>query len=269
VTRPAAAGLCAALLVLPGPATGRIPLLQSEHAKSVRELAVDLGATDPVARAKAACALRDFGDEAADAIAPLTRLLADGSPVEGSVCARRWSRGGSEDLTSPGELAASALAAIGSRAFTPVLSALTHDAWIARRNAAWTLGALDDARAVPALVGALRDREAQVRSQAAWALGAIDEREAVPSLIAALADHDVKVRRQTAWALGAIDDSRAVDPLVNVLADQSADVREQAAWALGAIGDSRATGGLVAALKDASAGVRRQAAWALGVIGDK
>ena len=264
--RAATIGFCSALAVLPTTSGGRLSLVHQD-VRSARELAGDLSAADPVVRARAACNLRELGDGAADAIAPLIKLLADGSPVEGSVCGRRWSRGGPNDLTSPGELAASALAAIGSRALNGLLGALKHDAWIARRNAAWTLGALDDNRAVPALVEALRDREGQVRAQAAWALGALDDRTGVPGLIAALTDADVKVRKQTAWALGAIDDSRAVEPLVGVLTDESPDVREQAAWALGAIGDSRAVSGLVVALKDSSAGVRRQAAWAIGVIG--
>jgi HEAT repeat protein len=235
--------------------------------RTARELIQDLAAVDPAVRARAACGLRELGDRAEDGMAQLVALLPDGSPVDGRVCTRRWSHGGQNDVTTPGELAASALASIGSQAFQPVLAVLKSDSWIARRNAAWTLGAMDDYRAVTALVAATRDREPQVREQAAWALGAIDDREASPALIAVLRDPDPRVRRQAAWALGALDDIRAVDPLVTALADESADVREQAAWALGALGDSRALNGLVSALKDTSAGVRRQAAWAIGAIG--
>ena len=60
-----------------------------------------------------------------------------------------------------------------------------QDAWIGRRNSAWALGALDDSRAVSALIDALRDSEAPVREQVAWALGAIDNPQAVPALVAA------------------------------------------------------------------------------------
>jgi HEAT repeat protein len=235
--------------------------------RTARELIQDLGAVDPAVRARAACGLRDLGDRAEDAMSQLIALLSDGSPVDGRVCARRWSHGGPNDVTTPGELAAAAVASIGSPAFQPVLSALKSDSWIARRNAAWILGAMDDYRAVTPLVAATRDREPQVREQAAWALGAIDDRDASPALITVLKDPDQRVRRQAAWALGAIDDPRAVDPLVTALGDESADVREQAAWALGALGDSRALNSLVSALKDTSAGVRRQAAWAIGAIG--
>jgi HEAT repeat protein len=242
------------------------PQRRPEQANA-RALIADLDAADPVARAKAACGLRDLGDAAADAVVQLTKLLADGSPVDARVCGRRWWRGGAEDVTTPGEQAASALASVGSSAIPALLGALKHDAWIARRNAAWALGAIDDRRAVDPLIQTLRDREPAVREQAAWALGAIDDNAAVQPLVGSLKDDDYRVRKQSAWALGAIDDSRAVDPLVVALADQQADVREQAAWALGALGDSRALNGLIGALKDTSPGVRRQAAWALGTIG--
>src|SRR6185503_3704320 len=117
-------------------------------------------------------------------------------PIESSVCGRRWWRGEANDLTSPGEQAAAALVAIGTRAFQPVLSALGSTTWAARRNAAWALGALDDQRAVSALVAALKDREPGVREQVAWALGAIDDADAVPALVGALKDSDPRVRRQ-------------------------------------------------------------------------
>lgn len=236
--------------------------------QEVRELIGRLGNADPVVRANAACGLRELGDRSAEAIAPLVAMLGDGAPVDAAVCERHWWRNGQPDLTSPGEQAAAALASIGSRAFQPVLAAITSDAWIARRNAAWTLGAIDDPRAVPALSNALKDREPQVRRESAWALGAIDSREAVPALIAALKDSDAEVRSQAAWALGAIDDSRAVESLVAALGDSAPSVRSQSAWALGAIDSRDAVPGLIKALKDTEQKVRRQAAWALGAIDD-
>ena len=202
---------------------------------SVKDLIQSLSSDDAATRARAACELKDEGDAAADAIGLLVRLLGDASPVERTVCRQHWWRN-SDLLTTPGEQAAAALVSIGSRAFDPVLAALQNPQWVARRNAAWALGAFDDARALKPLLGALGDREPDVRAQAAWALGALDEGAAMDRLAAVLKDEDPRVRRQ-------------------------------AAWALGAIGDSRATTGLIVALKDADAGVRRQAAWALGAIG--
>ena len=252
------------------PAIGSLVLMlavvPAQQHRGVPELTAALGSADPVARAKAACELRDHGDDAATAIEQLAALLADGSPVDQSVCSRRWWRGDNDHGTNPGEQAAAALVSIGSRTYPALDRALRSTAWIARRNAAWALGALDDPRAVRGLIDTLRDREASVREQAAWALGVIDQREAAEPLIGALKDTDARVRRQAAWALGVLDEARAARPLIDALRDQDAPVREQAAWALGVIDRQEAVTPLIAALKDEDARVRRQAAWALGVI---
>lgn len=205
------------------------------QSRNITDMVSALSSDDPSTRATAACELKREGDAAVVAVGPLVRTLADAAPVDRTVCRENWWRN-SETLTTPGEQAAAALVSIGSRAIEPLLAAIQQPQWVTRRNAAWALGALDDARAVKALINALRDREADVRAQAAW-------------------------------ALGAIDDAAAMDPLTAALKDDDARVRRQAAWALGVIGDSRATAGLIVALKDTDAGVRRQAAWALGAIG--
>ena len=203
---------------------------------AVRDLVGQLSSTDAAARTRAACDLREREDAAAPAIDALIGLLADDTPVPQTVCGdRRWRRG-LEIPTSPGEKAAAALAAIGSRSLDPLLKATKHPSGFARKNAAWALGALDDSRAVTALVAALKDTDAGVREQAAWALGAIGDRGGVPGLIEALKDPDADVREQAAWALGAIGDNRAIDPLLPLLKDSNVQVRRQAAWAVGAIG---------------------------------
>src|SRR5688572_9961535 len=171
---------------------------------AVTELTRELAATDAVTRARAACQLREAGDEAAPAMDALLTLLADTAPVPQSACGDRWRRGFHERLTTPGEQAASALVAIGTRSFDPLLRSLKHSAWSARRNAAWALGAMDDERAVKALIDALKDPEPQVREQAAWALGAIGDHRAMDPLLPLLKDADVRVRRQAAWAIGVV-----------------------------------------------------------------
>jgi HEAT repeat protein len=233
---------------------------------TIQELAAQLTSSDPAARARAACDLRERADDAAAAIDALIALLPDAAPLERSVCGQNWWRWNPENRTTPGEQAASALVAIGGRAFDPLVRTLGHQAWFARRNAAWALGALDDIRAVGVLIPLLTDTQAAVREQTAWALGALDDRSAVPALIAGLKDVDARVRRQAAWAAGALDDRRAVDQLIVVLRDTDRTVREQAAWALGAIGDSRSVDPLLPLLKDPEPAVRRQAAWAIGVL---
>ena len=234
---------------------------------SVTAAAAGLTSADPSARTRAACDLRELGRDAASAMPALLDLLGDGSPVDPAVCGRRTWRGRGDDVTTPGEQAASALVAIGTPAYQPLTRALGAAVWIARGNAAWALGALGNRGAVPMLTKTLGDNEPAVRRKGAWAIGALDGSEAVPALIEALKDPDAGVREQVAWALGAIGDRRAVDGLMATLTDAAAGVRKQAAWALGAIGDSRATPALAKALKDESAEVRKQAAWALGAIG--
>lgn len=241
----------------------------AQASPSVPDLVAALATSDPAGRAEAACALRELGDRAAPAIAALAALLADPSPVESRVCGERGWRGAGQHTTSPGELAAAALVSIGSRAYQALEDAAQAPAWVARRNAVWGLGALDDRRALSTLVAALRDREPPVREQAAWALGALDARDAVEPLLMALGDANAGVRQRAAWALGAIDDRRAAPGLIAALRDSDPAVREQAAWALGAIDAREAVRPLVSVLEDAVPGVRRQAAWALGAIGDR
>src|SRR5262245_27368495 len=202
-----AGAVALAMLVPAGSAT--LPTLLDQN-QDARQLIAELRANDAVARTRAACGLRELGDAAGEAIDPLVALLDDASPVEPTVCERRWWRGSDNDQTTPGEQAASALVAIGSCAVPAVLAALQRPSWVARRNAAWALGALDDSRAVKPLIDVIRDREPQVREQAAWALGALDDPSAVTALVAALKDENPRVRKQSAWALGAIDDPRAV-----------------------------------------------------------
>jgi HEAT repeat protein len=245
-------------------ATTEITAMRPQH--TIQELSGQLTASDPAVRARAACDLRERGDNAGAAIDALIALLPDAAPLERSVCGQNWWRWNPESRTTPGEQAASALVAIGSRALDPLMKTLRHPSWVARRNAAWALGALDDVRAVQPLMPLMKDSEAPVREQTAWALGALDDRLALPAIITGLKDSDPRVRRQSAWAAGTIDDRRAVDQLIVILHDSDRSVREQAAWALGVIGDGRAVEPLLPLLKDQEPAVRRQAAWAIGVL---
>lgn len=256
---------------VPGTALSTILLVSASFLApdDLNALVARLRAAEPSQRVTAACELQRLGSAAKPAIPALIERLADASPVDPKVCRedRTWWKTNVDQRTTPGEEAAAALVAIGTASFQPLINAARDLQWVARRNAVWALGALDDERAVSTVLTALKDTEPPVRATAAWALGAMDAEEAVTALVGALKDEDAGVREQAAWALGAIGDRRAVDGLVGALKDSDASVRSQAAWALGAIGDSRATSGLAAALKDSNAKVRRQAAWALGAIG--
>ena len=212
-------------------------LLAFAAQKDATAAAAGLGSADPAQRTQAACELRAFGSQASPFIPRLVAMLDDASPVDSAVCGERtWRFRGAQSSTSPGEQAASTLVAIGSPSQPVLLRALAGPAWVARKNAAWALGALDSSEAVPALIEALKDTDAGVREQVAWALGSIGDRRAVDGLVGALADSAPGVRKQAAWALGSIGDKRAVQGLMRALKDADAGVRKQAAWALGSIG---------------------------------
>jgi HEAT repeat protein len=249
--------------------TSAVELIAFVAGQDAADLAVRLRDADPRTRTIAACDLQRMGTASRAAIAALIERLSDASPVDPKVCGEDrhyWSKD-IEPQTSPGEEAAAALVAIGTESLPSLVTATRSPQWVARRNAVWALGALDDSRGVQSALTALADREPPVRRVAAWALGALDADVAVNALIDTLTDSDASVRKQVAWALGAIRDNRAVDSLIKALRDQDEDVRMQAAWALGAIRDRRASDALAAALKDSSPKVRRQAAWALGTMG--
>ena len=56
----------------------------------------------------------------------------------------------------------------------------------------------------PAAFRALADASSAVRRQAAWALGAIGDARAVQGLLPSLKDPDSGVRKQAAWAIGVL-----------------------------------------------------------------
>ena len=119
-----------------------------------------------------------------------------------------------------------------------------------RQQAAFALGQLRSAEAVPALSAALKDSDDDVREQALFALSQIRDASAVPAITAALTDKADNVREQAAFALSQLGDSKAVPALVAALKDKEPSVRQQAAFALSQIGDESALEGLTAALKD-------------------
>ncbi|ABQ90126.1 HEAT repeat domain-containing protein [Roseiflexus sp. RS-1] len=137
-----------------------------------------------------------------------------------------------------------------------------------RESAVEALGRIGDAEAVPGLLEALHDADADVRWAAAAALERIGDAAAVPGLLEALHDADADVRWAAAAALERIGDAAAVPGLLAALRDANAGVRRAAAEMLGQIGDAAAVPGLLHALRDAEARVRKAAAKALGQIGD-
>ena len=90
-----------------------------------------------------------------------------------------------------------------------------------------------------AIMALLVHKNHHVASSAAYALGEIRDAEAVPALIAALKSECNHMRRIAAHALGKIGDRRAVMPLIEVLRDgkQPHSVQASVIMSLGKIGD--------------------------------
>ena len=79
---------------------GVTPASFCAQARDVAELVRQLSASDPAARARASCGLRDLGDAAFDALQPLIGLLADAAPVDASICHTGSWHGNANDLTT-------------------------------------------------------------------------------------------------------------------------------------------------------------------------
>ena len=128
-----------------------------------------------------------------------------------------------------------------------------------RAAAAESLGKLEDARAVPGLITALSDREAKVRAAAAQSLAKFTDPRALGSLSALLADQETEVRKQALDALTEYETGVPVAGIVRLLADPDADLRHNAAHAVGHFGDRSAGAALAPLVKDPSPDVRQAA----------
>ncbi len=104
--------------------------------------------------------------------------------------------------------------------FEPLLEWLKAEEDWKRREGAWTLGLVNEKRAVAPLIFALNDKHKMVREYAAWSLGRIGDEEAVDSLIIALTDSNKLVRKNAAWSLGEIGDTKAIEPLKTQLSKE-------------------------------------------------
>ena len=165
--------------------------------------------------------------------------------------------------------AAYALGVIGdAQAIPPLIDALKDEDSRVRIRAAYALGRIGDAQAIPPLIDALKDENSRVRWSAADALGGIGDAQAIPPLIDALKDKDFSVRSSAVYALGVIGDAQDIPPLIDALKDENYSVRIRAAYALGRIGDAQAIPPLIDALKDENYSVRIRAAYAYRRIGD-
>lgn len=122
----------------------------------------------------------------------------------------------------------------------------------------------DDDSAIPALVDAMDDLDAQVREQAAIGLAVRSSPDVLEPLLRAIRDPDAQVREKAAIGLSLRRDPRVIDALLIAIADEDAQVREKVAIALGTSGDPRAVSALKTAIADRDGQVREKAA--LGLV---
>jgi len=102
---------------------------------------------------------------------------------------------------------------VNDQQFETILEMLTGDVLQEKWGAAVALGEIKDAKAVPALLEALKDEDKDVNELAAWALENIGK-PAVPALIKALKDENPKVRFRAAWVLGSMREIMALPDLI-------------------------------------------------------
>ncbi len=207
-------------------------------------------------RQAAATALGQLGPEAKVAVSGLVEALRDGD-----------GRVRKEATIALGKIGPGAKDAVSS-----LVKVLIEGNPESRNDAAQALRGIGSA-AVPLLIEALHERDADARRNAAAALGGIQPkpREAVSVLASTLKDKEPLVRQASANALAQIgpEAQAAVSSLVEALRDENVEVRRSSASALGQIGYG--TQDVVFALsgvlsKDENAGVRSSAASALGRV---
>jgi HEAT repeat protein len=132
------------------------------------------------------------------------------------------------------------LADLDSKRAAPALLKAFHDKeTVLRWEAAKALSQLGSKRSVPPLIRTLLTAEdTEIRSAAAWTLGFIDDDRALEPLMetARSIGDDVDVRSHALEALGHLMNTGAVPALVPCLSDESASVRFWAAFALGNVG---------------------------------
>ncbi|WP_407377433.1 HEAT repeat domain-containing protein [Methanobrevibacter sp.] len=122
----------------------------------------------------------------------------------------------------------------GEEALDPLIEALSHRKKQIRLNTATLLGAINDPKAIPALIETMHDNNKLVRREASTAVSRMGE-PAVDPLIETLSDEDWRVRGAAAWALGNIGDEKAIPALEKLLEDESGFVKQGAQSAINSI----------------------------------
>jgi HEAT repeat protein len=165
----------------------------------VAALTVSLSDADRITRETAVTSLGEMGPAAAPAVPLLRKFLHDHSDTG------RWVRANAAETL--GKIGPGAADATGD------LIALWADEFLyARRNAVDAVSCIGPA-AIPALMGALHDRQPDIRSGATWQLGVFHAAQATSPLIEALGDKDPTVQAAARQALDKIATPEAKEAL--------------------------------------------------------
>lgn len=148
---------------------------------------------------------------------------------------------------------------------------------VRRSKAATALGQEADALALPALIVALRDADADVAREAAMSLGLLGSADAVEALIEVLDNRDdyfhSVVRVAAIQSLGQLKDLRAVESLLNAINDPIAEASAEAIRSLASLKDPRTLTALLAVVRNERGffldTTRRAAIFGLAQIGGK
>lgn len=162
------------------------------------------------------------------------------------------------------EHAAGALGALQAKEAVDGLIAALARPDFRRYAAAWALGEIADARAIPVLVRALGDTDPETRKFATRSLTKFGPL-ASDALLAALTDPAAPVRRYAVRALGQMQERRAVEPLLTLAGQVD---QEVLLWAFGRLGDMRGLPVLERAAGAADWKVRLAAVQGLGDLAD-
>ena len=167
-----------------------------------------------------------------------------------------------------------------------------------RATAAFALGDMGSPRAVPALLDALHDKDADVRGAAARSLGRLGSDEGIEPLVTAAVEQRVprdvtmlalldlgppavprlleltehpepRVRATAVELVGHLGEAGDAEGLPVLMRDTAAEVRAATAGALGRLGAAAARDALIEALDDRVSSVRVASAGALGQIGGR
>jgi HEAT repeat protein len=113
-----------------------------------------------------------------------------------------------------------------------------------------------------------RPEDVRVRRYLLLVLGKLRDRAAVPDLVRAAGDPDAETRLYSVWALGMIGDARGLDAVLEASRSEDPGMRKMAAYVMGKLGDRRAADRLKVLLEDRVPDVRWNAAIALASLGD-